>query len=300
MKRGHGCGAETGRTAVRSVPVTDAVPGAGEGTVTVRLGREFEHLLCVARTALARGDRRPAERLLISYRDEVRALAGRPGTHRKTQALRKERLKRARLKSQKIAALLARAPTGDAALLPTSDAPSPYAEVHVRRQRDPLANMRLTDTQAAAANEIRDIFEATVRSLMPATLPLDSIRVDGGRARKDAWLNLPPWVAERRAAVYLPWVGRYGRACVARLGTKGLETDRLSAVDLVLTVLIDRVPFRRLERRFKSRHGVLGRAFREALDGYAHMARRRPGCEARATDMRAGTIRAPARACNPS
>ena len=272
MRGGHGCGAGGGRTAVRPVPVADAVAGAGEGTVTVRLGREFEHLLCVARTALARGDRRPAERLLITYRDEVRALAGRPGTHRKTQALRKERLKRARLKSQKIAALLARAPTADAALLPTSDAPSPYAEVHVRRQRDPLANMRLTDTQAAAANEIRDIFEATVRSLMPTTLPLDSIRVDGGRARKDAWLNLPPWVAQRRVAVYLPWADRYGRAGVARLGT-----DRLSAVDLVLTVLVDRVPLRRLERRFELRHGVLGRAFREALDGYAHMARRRPG-----------------------
>lgn len=277
MRRGHGSGAGAGRTALRPVPVTDPVPGAAEGTVAVRLGREFEHLLCVARTALARGDRRPAERLLIAYRDEVRALAGRPGTHRKTQALRKERLKRARLKSQKIAALLARAPTADAALLPTSDAPSPYAEVHARRQRDPLANMRLTDTQAVAANEIRDIFEATVRSLMPATLPLDSIRVDGGRARKDAWLNMPPWVAQRRVAVYLPWVARYGRAWVARLGTEGLATDRLSAVDLVLTVLIDRVPFRRLERRFNLRHGVLGRAFRQALDGYAHMARRRPG-----------------------
>lgn len=277
MRRGHGCGAGAGRTAVRPEPVTDAVPGAGEGTVTVRLGREFEHLLCVARTALARGDRRPAERLLVAYRDEVRALAGQPVRHRKTQALRKERLKRARLKSQKIAALLARAPTGDAARLPTGGTPSPYAEAHVRRQRDPLANMRLTDTQAAAANEIRDIFEATVRSLMPATLPPDSIRVDGGRARKDAWLNLPPWVAERRLAVYLPWVGRYGRACVAGLGTGGLGADSLSAVDLVLTVLIDRVPLRRLERRFELRHGVLGRAFREALDGYAHMARRRRG-----------------------
>ena len=270
----------------------------------VRLGREFEHLLSVARAALARGDRRPAERLLIAYRDEARALAGQPGTHRRTQALRKERLKRARLKSQKIAALLARAPTGDAALLPTSDTPSPYAEVHARRQRDPLANMKLTDTQADAANEIRDIFEATVRSLMPATLPPDSIRVDGSRARKDAWLNLPPWVAERRVAVYLPWVGRYGRVCVARLETRGLETDRLSAVDLVLTVLIDRVPFRRLERRFKLRHGVLGRAFREALDGYAHMARRRRRAQGAGGGQYAGRSRdhprPGMRACKPS
>ncbi len=243
----------------------------------VRLGREFEHLLRVAEGALARGDRRPAERLLATYRNEARALAAHPGTHRKTRALRKEWLKAARRKAQKMAALLAGAPSGDAALLPTSGTPSPYAEIHVRRQRDPLANMTLTDTQADAANEIRDIFEATVRSLMPATLPPDSIRVDGSRAWKDPWLNLPPWVAERRVAVYLPWVGRYGRVCVARLETGGFETDRLSAVDLVLTVLIDRVPFRRLERRFKLRHGVLGRAFREALDGYAHMARRRRG-----------------------
>lgn len=240
------------------------------------LGPHFQHLYRVAKEALAHGDRRPAEALMRSYRKEVDLLEKYPGKHAQARGIRGTRLRATRDKVRRIAQLIADAPTGIEALPQGFDPPSPFACAHIRRTRDPIANMKLTSTQAAAAREIRTIFEHTVRSLTPWSRDLDSIRVDSSVGPSDPWYALPDNIAERRARVYMPWA-RDNRCLIAERRVGALQVDRLTRVGLVLAVLIDRVPLGVLERRFGiASKGTLGKIFRQALDDYASLARTVP------------------------
>jgi hypothetical protein len=223
------------------------------------LGADFRHLFEVAARALRHGDRRPAEVLLRSYRAEAARLAA-AGPQAGLRVV-------ARDKARRLARLLGAAPL-DVASLPNPERdPPPAFAAAKRRPRDPLVNMRLSPRQAAAAEEIRAVFEATVRRLMARGHAFDNTRVDAGRVARDPFDGMPPELARKRRLRYLPWVERSRRALAGgRRGAPG--GDRFTLVDLVLSVLVDRVPIRALERRHGAASGAFSPPFKAALDDY--------------------------------
>ena len=217
---------------------------------------EFRHLYDVCSRALGLGNPQPAVILLRAYRDEARMLENMD--HRKLD------FRAARGKARCLADLLAEH-RGEVPQ-PGHDAKSPHAAVHRRRQRDPLANMVLSPRQIRAAVEIRDIFEATVRGLTARIRPTDRPRVDIGKVPNAPFAGMTDRVAQARHDNYLPWVAAQQRV-VAKDEARDLKT-----VDLVLSVIVDGTPLGRTERRYRIRHGILGRVLREALDDYANRA----------------------------
>ena len=220
---------------------------------------EFRHLYDVCSRAINLGNPQPAVILLRAYRDEARMLENKD--HRKLD------FRTARGKARRLADLLAKH-RGEVPQ-PGHDAESPHAAVHRRRQRDPLANMVLSPRQIRAAVEIRDVFEATVRGLTARIRPTDRPRVDVGTVPDAPFAGMSDDLAQARHDNYLPWVTAQ-QSVVAKD-----ETGDLKTVDLVLSVIVDRTPLGRIERRYRMRHGILGRVLREALDDYANrMARK--------------------------
>ena len=217
---------------------------------------EFRHLYDVCSRALGLGNPQPAVILLRAYRDEARMLENMD--HRKLD------FRAARGKARRLADLLAE--HREEVPQPGHDAESPHAAVHRRRQRDPLANMVLSPRQIRAAVEIRDIFEATVRGLTARIRPTDRPRVDIGKVPNAPFAGMTDRVAQARHDNYLPWV-----AAQQRVVAKD-EAGDLKTVDLVLSVIVDGTPLGRTERRYRIRHGILGRVLREALDDYANRA----------------------------
>jgi hypothetical protein len=137
--------------------------------------------------------------------------------------------------------------------------------------------MRLSRRQERAAKEIRHVFESLVRGLFAQAPDLN--RIVQRRVRPVDPIDLvTEKVAVLRRERYLPWVRRQ-QTIVARVKASGSElaADELSAIQLVIAVLIDLEPLGALEKRFGVRHGVLGEAFREALDAYADIAASRLG-----------------------
>jgi hypothetical protein len=235
----------------------------------VKFGDQFDHLCRVVKEALSHGETRPGEVLLQSYRSEVKLLENNLGSHSGTQDLRHQRLKSSREKARRIARLLADASTTVDVLPNGFEPPNPYARAHTRRSRDPLANMKLTSRQAAAAKEIRTIFEYTTRSLQPWSRDLAAPRVDRSAHASDPWQYMPDDIAVRRAQVYMPWA-RSNRHVAVERRIGPVDIDRLTATNLVLTVLVDRVSLGVLEKRFHVHSkGSLGKVFRGALDDYA-------------------------------
>jgi hypothetical protein len=215
---------------------------------------EFRHLYDVCSRAISLGNPQPAAILLRAYRDEARMLENKD--HRKLD------FRSARGKARRLANLLAEH-RGEVPQ-PGHDAQSPHAAVHRRRQRDPLANMILSPRQIRAAVEIRDVFEATVRGLTARIRPTDRPRVDIGKVPVAPFAGMSDDLAQARHDNYLPWVAAQ-QSVVAKD-----EAGELKTVDLVLSVIVDRTPLGRIERRYRMRHGILGRVLREALDDYAN------------------------------
>ena len=149
---------------------------------------------------------------------------------------------------------------------PGYDAESPHAPLHRWRQRDPLANMTLSSQQIRAAVEIRDVFEATVRGLTARIRPTDRPRIDVGNVPNAPFAGMSDGLAQARHDNYLPWV-----AAQQNVVAKD-EAGDLKTVDLVLSVIVDRTPLGRIERRYSLRHGILGKVLRQALDDYANRA----------------------------
>lgn len=224
------------------------------GAIEETLSQEFRHLLEVCRHALSRGNRAPGAILLGVYREEARRLADK--AHRRADFIA------ARAKARRLAALLA---GSDDERQHGSDDESPHAAVHRRRQRDPLANLALDRRQTAAAGEIADVFEATVRALTARVRPTDTPRIDRSRIPDAPFAGMTPRQAQARHERYLPWVAA-NQHLIARRGS-----DELKAADLVLRVLIDRTPVGRIDKRYRLRHGTAGRALRAALDAYADL-----------------------------
>ncbi len=250
---------------------------------------DFDHLLRVCRTALKHGDRGPAERFLRRYLNEAKALGrrtvvlsgppvfiGTPGGIRIDKwkirggvhgGKKRMLVDDARRKARRLAALLAEGEEGD-----LGTGLNPWAEAQkARRRPDPLVYMKLTEEQVGTVDEIRAIFEATVRAVMPGNVALDAIRVDTSIKKRDPWLNLPQWIAQRRLDVYLPWVRCFGLLPVAPGRRQGIEVP--CVVDMVLSVLIDRESFLRLSARWHIRQSTLSRMFRYALNEYSAIAR---------------------------
>ena len=217
---------------------------------------DFDHLFLVARLAIKRGDRRPAERMFRTYRLEG-------GTHRTTTVTWE-----ARRRAQKVADLLADHQSGDASNLPTSAA-NPWAAAQKFRKRDdPVINFKLTDGQIRSAETICRIFEETTRALLVWSVPLDSVVVDTSKKRKDPWLHLPAWVQRERVKVYLPWVEKWSRVKVIER-----PHQSLTAVELAMLILIEGHSARAIAISWRADQKRLRREFRKALDGYADIKR---------------------------
>ena len=231
------------------------------------LGVDFAHLYEVARTALSHGDRRPAEVLWDSYRKE--AAGGSKETGRRG-AYSEHTREIAKRKAQAVARLLAkhRLRVED---LPTSDPPTPATAVRARKQRNPLANIKLSDEQAWAAEEIKMIYEATVAAVLPGGRPLDYVKVDVSSRVRDLTRGIGERLADVRHRLYLPWCEEYGYV-VAEKKANGMTADRVLASELVLDVLVNERSFGSFERRFGRNHKYFSQVFRTALDGYAKRA----------------------------
>lgn len=237
----------------------------------MNLGDQFDQLYKVVKEALSHGDTRPGEVLLQSYRSETTLLETDLGSHAGTQVLRRQHLKSSRENARRIARLLADASMRVDVMPNGFEPPNPYARAHTRRLRDPLANMKLTSRQAAAVREIRIIFEHTTRSLQPWSRDLATPRVDRSANTSDPWQHMPEDIAVRRAQVYMPWA-RSNRHVVVERRVGPIDIDRLTATNLVLTVIVDRVSLGALEKRFHIHSkGSLGKIFRRALDDYANI-----------------------------
>ena len=142
------------------------------------------------------------------------------------------------------------------------DIASPHAEIKRRRRRDPLANMKLTHHQQWAAEDIRKIYEAIIRSLTARVRPTDGVQVDTSKQPLHPLLMMPEKLFHLRQTRYLPWVTK-NRDLVAQRGL-----DRLTKVDLVLWVIVDREPLGEIARRFGKHHKLMARSLRGALDTY--------------------------------
>lgn len=231
------------------------------------MNTDHAHLLRVAQRATEHGDRRTVKALLTQYHAEVESLRRHPGSSAKTMAERNDRLAVVKRSVQRLGSMLA----GDRGDACAEAGASPWAEAQKSRQwRDPLCFMKLTAAQINAAEEIRTIFEATVRALMLGNVDLAAIRVDTSIKNRDPWLNLSPWVAKRRVDVYLPWVHHFGR----KRPVRERAGERLGVVYLVLAVLVDHESFRALAKVWHIRERTLSRDFRWALDGYNEIGRK--------------------------
>ncbi len=217
---------------------------------------DFDHLFLVARLAIKRGDRRPAERMFRTYRLEG-------GTHRTTTVTWE-----ARCRAQKVADLLADPQSRDPSNLPSGDI-NPWAAAQKFRKRDdPTINLNLTDGQVRAAESIQKIFQETTRAMAAWSVPLDSIQVDTSKRRIDPWLSLPAWVHRERMNVYLPWRQRWSQVHVIRR-----PHQILSATELVELILIEGWSARAIAKSWRADQKRLRREFRKALDGYADIKR---------------------------
>ena len=211
------------------------------------LGADFHHLLSVARLGAARGDTRPAEVMLASYRAEAERLGiGGDG---------------AREKARMMAAVLAGA-VMDVSVLPNpaDDPPPPHAAAK-RKAVDPVSYMALAPDEARAVREIRAIHEATVKALQPHAPPLDALKVDNAVKDFDPWRFFDERLAEARARRYLPWVSR-------NLRRRAVPSRSLSLVALAFTVLVENRGLREIEDWHELGHGRLTGPFRTALKDY--------------------------------
>lgn len=232
------------------------------------LGADFAHLYEVAHTALSHGDRRPAEVLWHSYKKEAvgspKDVGGRGDNSRHSREIAKK-------KAQAIARLLAKHRIR-VENLPTSDPPTPATAVRARKRRNPLANIKLSDEQARAAEEIKMIYEATVAAVLPGGRPLDFVKVDVSPRVRDLTRGIGERLADIRHRLYLPWCEEYAYVA-AEKKVGGMTADRILASELVLDVLVNERSFGSFERRFGRNHKYFSQVFRTALDGYAKRAR---------------------------
>ena len=219
---------------------------------TRAMSPDFTHLFRVARIAMEKGDRGPAEQLLRTYRvDGVR--------HGNVEARRK---------AQKLAVLLANGSTSDITQLLPGDI-NPWAAAQKLRHREKSnINFNLTDQQVRAAESIQRIFEETTRALSAWCMPMNSIQVDTSKKSPNPWLNLPAWVSHERMKVYLPWLQRWSNIHVIKR-----PHQTLSACELVALILVEGHSVNAIGRSWRADPKRLRRRFRQALDGYAEQKR---------------------------
>lgn len=216
----------------------------------MNLGRDFQHLLSVARLAARRGNARPAEVMLASYRAEAERLVSRP-----------DEADVPREKARFMAAILASV-IDDVRVLPNpADDPPPAFAAAKPKAKDPVNYMKLTAGEARAVREIRAIHEATVKALQPHAPPPDAIKVDAGRKDFDPWRFFSEKLAVARKTRYLPWVARNRKlqAVPSRLLTLG---------ELAFAVLLEGRSLRRIEDDLELGSGRLSEPFRVVLRDY--------------------------------
>ena len=96
--------------------------------------------------------------------------------------------------------------------------------------------------------------------------PTDWPGVDVGNVPNAPFAGMSDGLAQARHDNYLPGVAAWQNVIVKD------EAGYLKTVGLVLSVIVDRTPLSRIERRYSLRYGILGKVLRQALDHYANWA----------------------------
>lgn len=122
---------------------------------------------------------------------------------------------------------------------------------------------KISDDQRDAAEEIRFVWAALGRGLMPRAS--DPSRPQGSGAADP--VSTMRW-AEARAwrDHYAPWAAAQGRIIVR-------EADRLRALQLTLDVVVDNYSLDDCDRVYRLRHGTTSNVVRAALQAYAALMR---------------------------
>ena len=207
----------------------------------VALSQEFTHLKKVAQAGVDRGDPSIAALLFQSYTDEARRC-------HKIELLKSK----AESKARQMAGVLAQHEPNDLSRLPNPSNDSPQAWGLVKpRRKDPVLFMRLSGHEQWAVSEIRQIYQATIRAVMPRPKPLDAIRVDTSPQIHDPLTPLERFTGERLNRYYT-WTKR----------------QRDSGFDLVIYVVIDGYGLRDIARIGDEHPEAVRRRFRSALRDY--------------------------------
>ena len=212
----------------------------------LELGPDFKHLRVVARAAVNRGDPSIATILFQSYTDQAKRF-------------HKFELKRiAALKAQAIAEVLAGHKPNDLSRLPnpSNDPPQAWGAVKPRKT-DPVQLMRLNSHQQWAISEIRQIYNATIRAVMPVSKPMDAIKVDRSRTIHDPLKYMEGFSPERLNR-YFKWTWR----------NRTIDGLDLTGFELVCAIVIDGYGLRDLARIHLKHVEYVRRQFRKILGDY--------------------------------
>ena len=230
---------------------------------------DFKFLVDVARAALSRGDRRPADLLFTEIKGTIKALEGltkgtplRPPSRQALSTTQKIRLGDLKQKLSVIAKIIATAPAG-IDILPTASNNPPQAYAEVRPHHiDPVRAMILSDRQAYAAKDIRWVFYETTKGLWCRNMEMTTDRVDVSSNLRDNFLEMSDALMEVRVKRYIPWTTRHQHVVLRHSG------DAISSFALMLSVHIDEVSIRALGRRFHVNKSRVRRLFVAPLDDY--------------------------------
>ena len=208
-----------------------------------------------AKAGIDQGNPSVAEVLFSSYGDEARR------THRFD-------LKRlAAMKAREMAGLLKHHDPTDLARLPNpSNDPPPVWQVGKGGRGDPIQYMTLNAHQQWAVAEIRAIYSATVKLLMPTMKPLDTPRIDRSREPPNPLKFLVTFRSERLKR-YFDWCKAQRRGLMFKRKGKRIISG-LTTIDLVMAVLIDDYKLREIGRIWGLHPETTKRAFRQALNRY--------------------------------
>ena len=219
------------------------------------LGQEFRHLKRAAKSGIDHGDPSVATLLFASYTEEAR----------RTQKFEIKRL--AAMKAQEMADILKRHDPTDLARLPNpSNDPPPVWQVGKGGRGDPIQYMTLNAHQQWAVGEIRAIYGATVKLLMPTMKPLDTPRIDRSREPPNPLKFLVTFGPERLKR-YFDWCKAQRRGLTFKRKGKRIISG-LATIDLVMAVLIDDYKLREIGRIWGLHPETTKRAFRQALNRY--------------------------------
>ena len=136
--------------------------------------------------------------------------------------------------------------------------PTPETAVKARRVVDPLAYMNLTESQQAAADDIRTIYEQVTRSMQMKGLNLNMDRVDVSRIIRDPGEMMGDELQERFFEYFMPWWRRQSKERI----------KRVRKIHVVFIVMFDLEPSWTIDRALGLSSGSSANIVLRALSDY--------------------------------